>query len=458
MFVVGAALTSSLDLSSFVPTVTRGWRQRARERRVVRGVQMRVGTSFGSAMTLIGWWMWQRFLTAAKRQALPGQGVCVPLSQLLQTLREHQCALPTAEDVPLEPKEFMNSKKSHEVQIMSEVVSSLTQRCRVRQVIDVGSGKGYLCSFLSLQHGLEVYGIDSSSTNTHGGAGEEQKATEHLLPWHLRSTRPGGPRVMSCPQVWAAVGSDPESPFPFLGGLSLELERPTPERPPALLSPQERERKKRENLERKGRGCRDHCLYSPPLTSYVTRPHGAAMLCWWACIHVVTWPPTRCACLQAKPELRAVCSVGCCYHLLSEEFDPSGTHKPHNPSVTECPNNQWGFPMSKHLRNHAWFCGRNARMSACLISDGLVQGYHEKYRPRRKEMEAFNRLKVSLAPCIEGLILLDRLCYLKEQENTSFSAVVQLFDPLMSPAMLRNRRHKEMKHRPAELVLMDSAD
>lgn len=32
----------------------------------------------------------------------------------------------------------------------------------------------------------------------------------------------------------------------------------------------------------------------------------------------------------AKPELKAVCSVGCCYHLLSEEFDPSGagTHKP----------------------------------------------------------------------------------------------------------------------------------
>lgn len=26
----------------------------------------------------------------------------------------------------------------------------------------------------------------------------------------------------------------------------------------------------------------------------------------------------------AKPELAAVCSVGCCYHLLSEQFGPSG--------------------------------------------------------------------------------------------------------------------------------------
>lgn len=30
----------------------------------------------------------------------------------------------------------------------------------------------------------------------------------------------------------------------------------------------------------------------------------------------------------AKPELAAVCSVGCCYHLLSEEFEPVGQGNP----------------------------------------------------------------------------------------------------------------------------------
>lgn len=34
----------------------------------------------------------------------------------------------------LETDEFMNSKKSHEVQSMSEVVACLTQRCGVKQV------------------------------------------------------------------------------------------------------------------------------------------------------------------------------------------------------------------------------------------------------------------------------------------------------------------------------------
>ena len=33
----------------------------------------------------------------------------------------------------------------------------------------------------------------------------------------------------------------------------------------------------------------------------------------------------------------------------------------------------------------------------------------------------FVQLKVALAPCVEGLILLDRLCYLKEQVKILFS-------------------------------------
>lgn len=34
--------------------------------------------------------------------------------------------------------------------------------------------------------------------------------------------------------------------------------------------------------------------------------------------------PSTLRMFAAKPELAAVCSVGCCYHLLSEEFDPAG--------------------------------------------------------------------------------------------------------------------------------------
>ncbi|XP_041569135.2 probable methyltransferase-like protein 25 isoform X5 [Taeniopygia guttata] len=191
----------------------------------------------------------------------------------------------------------------------------------------------------------------------------------------------------------------------------------------------------------------------------------------------------------AKPEIKAVCSVGCCYHLLSEQFE----------NQEECHDQVWGFPMCQYLKNKGWCCGRNARMSACLalervavgqmlpteslfyravlqviveeiygvtksdrhvgktfsksssfvdyvrrslkklelddskLPDSCIMDYYEKYKHRMNELEAFNMLKVVLAPCIEVLILLDRLCYLKEQENIAWSGLVKLFDPVKSP-------------------------
>ncbi|KAM7128185.1 putative methyltransferase-like protein 25 isoform 2-T3 [Ciconia maguari] len=191
----------------------------------------------------------------------------------------------------------------------------------------------------------------------------------------------------------------------------------------------------------------------------------------------------------AKPEIKAVCSVGCCYHLLSEQFE----------NQEDCPENVWGFPMCQYLKDKGWCCGRNARMSACLalervavgqmlpteslfyravlqviieeiygvtksdrhvgktfsksssfieyvrkslkklelddskLPDSCVMDYYEKYKHRMNELEAFNMLKVVLAPCIEVLILLDRLCYLKEQDNIAWSGLVKLFDPVKSP-------------------------
>ncbi|XP_052630253.1 probable methyltransferase-like protein 25 isoform X8 [Harpia harpyja] len=191
----------------------------------------------------------------------------------------------------------------------------------------------------------------------------------------------------------------------------------------------------------------------------------------------------------AKPEIKAVCSVGCCYHLLSEQFE----------NQEECPEEVWGFPMCQYLKDEGWCCGRNARMSACLalervavgqmlpteslfyravlqviieeiygvtksdrhvgkifsksssfidyvrkslkklelddskLPDSCIMDYYEKYKHRMNELEAFNMLKVVLAPCIELLILLDRLCYLKEQDNIAWSGLVKLFDPVKSP-------------------------
>ncbi|XP_070785256.1 probable methyltransferase-like protein 25 [Enoplosus armatus] len=473
-------------------------------------------------------------LQAAKAHSLPGLGVSMSRDELLQTFRENREEI----GAELEPDEFMNSKKSHEVQSMSEVVACLAQRCGVKQVIDVGSGKGYLSSFLSLQYSLRVYGIDSSTTNTHGAQERNRKLKKFSRAYqkHSKAVKAQGEATHSPQQELIEIkpgmngddevlygdgagavsredeqekvliglsdvnpaGPNPETEELFLSALSVDVIHTTsPRVPPNQLSAEERERRKRENLERKAQNRTDGAstVFSP-LTSYVTAEtelrelinelEDAVMVGLHTCGDLA---PSTLRMFVAKPELAAVCSVGCCYHLLSEEFDPG----------QECLRGACGFPLSQYLRDQSWFCGRNARMSACLalervslgqgiqmeslfyravlhvilrdhyssfksekrvgnvysktksfvdyvrralrrleldeskLSDSDIQDYHDTYRPRMGEMHAFNMLKVALAPCIEGLILLDRLCYLKEQKDLSFSALVQLFDPLLSP-------------------------
>lgn len=183
------------------------------------------------------------------------------------------------------------------------------------QVIDVGSGKGYLSSFLSLQYGLRVYGIDSSSTNTHGAqernrklkkfsrayqkhnkAVRAQRETTHSPQEELVKQKPGMNRGddVSCgggtgvvsqegeevliglsdvnPAVEMPSEANPETKEFFLSALSVDLVQTTsPRVPPSQLSAEERERRKRENLERKAQNRTNNVsVVFSPLTSYVT--------------------------------------------------------------------------------------------------------------------------------------------------------------------------------------------
>uniref|UniRef100_A0A3B4ERR9 Methyltransferase like 25 n=1 Tax=Pundamilia nyererei TaxID=303518 RepID=A0A3B4ERR9_9CICH len=470
----------------------------------------------------------QELVQAAKEHSLPSLGLCMSRENLLQDLRDMKSESVAA----FESDEFMTSKKSHEVQSMSEVVACLAQHCGVNQVIDVGSGKGYLSSFLSLQYALRVYGIDSSSTNTHGAQERNRKLKKFSKAYqkHTKAARTqaeathspqeeliekktglngdedvfsgNGPRIRSQEEERVLTSSSDINPTVegrseqnletdelFLSALSVDVIQPaSPRVPPSQLSAEERERRKRENLERKAQSRADStgAVFSP-LTSYVTAEtelrdlinelEDAVMVGLHTCGDLA---PSTLRMFVAKPELAAVCSVGCCYHLLSEEFD-------------HCLQSVCGFPLSQYLRDQSCFCGRNARMSACLALERVALGqgiqmeslfyravlhvilrdHYSSYKSekrvgnvyskaksfvdyvrralRRLELDEskskkkkiytcafshvglFLQLKVTLAPCIEGLILLDRLCYLKEQEDVSFSALVQLFDPLLSP-------------------------
>nr|XP_020633467.1 methyltransferase-like protein 25 isoform X1 [Pogona vitticeps] len=498
----------------------------------------------------------QAFALAAKYYSMPNLGVCTPLDQMLEALNGKR---QPSSGVEIKTDDFMNNKKSHEVQLMSELVDGITKYCGLNQVIDLGSGKGYLSSFLSLQYNLKVYGIDSSNTNTHGANERNRKLKKHWKAYQRRARAnvrgqlleeaKQGPEQdkekykanasekllstnnslqsqaqvaaqdsflfrtadvftdsdicitnkqyeLHCvAQLQSAENNIPENVFlNILPADAVETDC-SPRSNCKELCDEEKERRKMVSLKAKASRSKDVNIYCP-LTSYITAETELRDLvadledCVLVGLHTCgDLAPSTLRLFNAKPEIKAVCSVGCCYHLLSEEQetqkgDAQGT---------------WGFPMCRYLKEEGWFCGRNARMAACLalervavgqvlpteslfyravlqviveefygvqrsdhnigkvysktssfldyvrkslkkldldetkVSDSLIMEYFEKYKHRMNELEAFNMLKVVLGPCIETLILLDRLCYLQEQDNIAWSGLVKLFDPIKSP-------------------------
>ncbi|XP_028610399.1 methyltransferase-like protein 25 isoform X3 [Grammomys surdaster] len=420
----------------------------------------------------------EAFALTAKHYSVHNLGLCTPFEQLLTALRVNR---KQRIDENVKTIEFMNTKKSHEVQAMSELICSIADYCGLKQVIDMGSGKGYLSSFLSLKYGLNVYGIDSSNTNTHGAKERNRKLKKHWNLYHSQSR---------------AESRADASGLPLKMPKELEVQKEDAIEP---ASSQVRNtevsglRKERRNATSRAR---DSSIYSP-LTSFITADSQLHDIiedledCLMVGLHTCgDLAPNTLRIFASKAEVKGVCSVGCCYHLLSEEFE--NQHKGYA-------KEKWGFPMCHYLKEERWRCGRNARMSVCLalervavgqglpteslfyravlqniikdhygiskceqhvgkiyskcssfleyvrmslrklgldeckVSEEIVMDYYEKYKPRMNELEAFNMLKVVLAPCIETLILLDRLCYLKEQEDIAWSALVKLFDPVQSP-------------------------
>ncbi|XP_048214645.1 probable methyltransferase-like protein 25 isoform X2 [Perognathus longimembris pacificus] len=486
----------------------------------------------------------EAFTLAAKYYSVQNLGICTPFEQLLIALQgsKHQNI-----GKNITPNEFMNMKKSHEVQAMSELIFSIADYYGLKQVIDLGSGKGYLSSFLSLKYGLKVYGVDSSNTNTHGAKERNRKLKKHWKHYHtqsridvnelaLRMTKerkvkteikhkvdieevfdssPRNQEMIATSDILTDYSSSVisnfrkqmenlqvqpheeenlsfENDFPLIDLLPINAIEPN-----SSLQIPNREMSEAHKARRKMTSkSNEPCIYSP-LTSFITADSELHDIikdledCLMVGLHTCgDLAPNTLRIFTSKSEVKGVCSVGCCYHLLSEEFEDQ---------PKECPQEKWGFPMCSYLKEERWCCGRNARMSACLalervavgqglpteslfyravlqdiikdcfgitkcdqhigkiyskcssfldyvrkslrklgldeskLPEKIIMEYYDKYKPRMNELEAFNMLKVVLAPCIETLFLLDRLCYLKEQEDIAWSTLVKLFDPVTSP-------------------------
>nr|XP_030712317.1 methyltransferase-like protein 25 isoform X2 [Globicephala melas] len=361
----------------------------------------------------------EAFALAAKYYSVQNLGICTPFEQLLVALRGNQ---KQRTDENVKPDEFMNLKKSHEVQAMSELISSVADYCGIKQIIDLGSGKGYLSSFLSLKYGLKVYGIDSSNTNTHGAEERNRKLKKHWKVYHRRSKldvnglalqmtkeRKVQDEIKFKADIEGVCNSSTanqekmstsdflqdfsgsvisnirkqmenlhvyshreenlcfENAFSLRDLLPINAIEPTSSShiPKRKMSVANKERRKMTSKSNESN------IYSP-LTSFITADSELHDIikdledCLMVGLHTCgDLAPNTLRIFTSKSEIKGVCSVGCCYHLLSEEFE-----NPHK----ECTQEKWGFPMCHYLKEERWCCGRNARMSACLALERVAVG------------------------------------------------------------------------------------
>ncbi|NXX19497.1 MET25 protein, partial [Podargus strigoides] len=324
------------------------------------------------------------FALAAKYYSLSNLGVCTPLEDLLEALKGDNQGTTV-----IKTDEFMNNKKSHEVQVMSELVDKIANYCGIKQVIDMGSGKGYLSSFLSMQYNLKVYGIDSSNTNTSGAHERNRKLKKHWRAYQSRARanlksqgfeetndRPVESEIKckaiteksfnnysslqsqdqvtiqdlapSCGFTETATSETSKQAEVDLVAQTQSDDSRHSEEVLAILNvlpadavevfsssqcncgelcEEEKVQRKMASLKAKASKSSESNLYFPltscitaetELSDIITDLEDSMMVGLHTCGDLAA---NTLRIFTAKPEVKAVCSVGCCYHLLSEQFE-----------------------------------------------------------------------------------------------------------------------------------------
>ncbi|XP_050546281.1 probable methyltransferase-like protein 25 isoform X6 [Daktulosphaira vitifoliae] len=313
-------------------------------------------------------------------------------------------------------KEFMSAKKKHEVEILTSIINAFSELMDVNVIVDIGGGKGYLSSLLALAHNLNVLGIDSQSINSEGARN----------------------RTIKFEKYWTSISKNNAKSNSIIKEKLNNYEEyyEKYKRKPIVIDKTYKQ-----------------------VTEYVTDHTNIAALVEKK--------------FDAIKNKRAglvglhTLNVGCCYHLLEEEF----TIDPIWQDVKEALNSEkcYGFPLEyptkplfyrallqlyleqeiglneikrQHVGRLAHKCStfneyvhkavKRLKLDDVQVDDEKIYNLYQTHLLEFEKLKIFFLLKQALAPVIEGLILMDRLLYLYEQGITE-AFVAELFDPLRSP-------------------------
>ncbi|XP_022170626.1 methyltransferase-like protein 25 [Myzus persicae] len=247
-------------------------------------------------------------------------------------------------DKPLNLKEFMGAKKMHEVEVMAKLVAEFSKYAGTEIIVDIGGGKGYLSSLLALAYNFNVLGIDSQSINSEGARIRTKKFEKY----------------------WQSIKKKSNS---------------IPDEKITLPIIKEKFDTYEEYYEKYSRKSAVLGSTYKQITEYVTENTNIAHLAQTEFkvnnkkeftligLHTCGSLGTTCLKLFTEPKnnLKLLVNVGCCYHLIEEEF----TNDPFwdDIEIALNKNESYGFPVSNYLRERKFVLGRDARMCASQSPD-----------------------------------------------------------------------------------------
>uniref|UniRef100_A0A182Q4U8 Methyltransferase domain-containing protein n=1 Tax=Anopheles farauti TaxID=69004 RepID=A0A182Q4U8_9DIPT len=398
------------------------------------------------------------FIENTRRYRLGGseaQGIALSLEEFNDTL------LYFRKETRLKMTELMNVKKCHEVEVAAAVVASLCNAiaspgyCTDAKledilVIDAGDGKGYLSSRIALEHGIKVLGVDCNETNTNN-AEKRRERLKNKIPKAIRKSN------LEKDEYFTTMMKEDTL----------------------------------DNLYRTATKLIDFETNLIELAEeyFPQGNHSTFCLCG---LHTCGNLGPNCLRLfHQNPTIKGICNVGCCYHLMQEQFIVDEYY-----NATKATDNPgYGFPMSSYLRDSRFALGRNARNLAAESIDractnrenpsdklgfrallqvvfiecgekkthqvgrlkcngfvdyvrksvrrlGLIESVtiteesllemETRFAAELEQLKVFYLIRQQFAPVVETLILLDRLLYLREC-GYERSFLVKLFEPVVSP-------------------------
>ncbi|XP_054738217.1 probable methyltransferase-like protein 25 [Anastrepha obliqua] len=416
----------------------------------------------------------KRFLARCEQQRLDKcHDVLTPIEVLNKTLD-----LDKNVEQNLSIKEFMSKKKRHEVEITAALVNRLIQSVSKHNnkqdvfVVDAGDGKGYLSSRLALQYGHRVLGIDAQELNTENALERNRKLQ----------------RVWNGLVKRAELEQQGVTPKRRGNKAAAEMDLPTQ----TVEKPTEQE-----TLYKTAAAFITPDINITQLLQHqFPEANDASSFCLTGLHTCGNLAATCLRVFNEKPQCKLICNIGCCYHLLQEEYAMPEYFANETISALQTAP---GFPMSKFLRDKRIALGRNARMLATqslervtdersamnislfyrallevLICENasdlkqkvqvgkirkftnfsnyiefcykkiaphnanlqwraeVVDGVRQQYAADEHYMHLFYLLRMCFAQVLETLILLDRLLYLKELGHEK-SYLVAVFDAVISP-------------------------